>query len=128
MFHYFLMETPQGKKALDYVTKRGLTKETIQKFKLGYAPADHKGLKKFLLEKNFSADFLNKSGLFSQKYPDYSFFSDRLMFPIFNRKGQVVAFGGRVPPLTSCALLSAPYVIRPSFSISSRNALQAGSI
>lgn len=98
MFHYMLVETPQGKKALDYITKRGLTRETIEKFKLGYAPADTKWLHKFLLGKNFSAEFLAKSGLFSQKYPDYSFFADRLMFPIFNRKGQVVAFGGRVLP------------------------------
>ena len=98
MFHYFLMETPQGKKALDYVTKRGLTRETIEKFKLGYAPADRKWLWHFLREKNFSAEFLAKSGLFSSKYPEYSFFSDRLMFPIFNRRGQVVAFGGRVLP------------------------------
>ena len=98
MFHYFLMETPQGQKALEYVTKRGLTKETIEKFKLGYAPADRKWLFKFLRGKNFSAEFLGKSGLFSQKYPEYSFFSDRLMFPIFNRRGQVVAFGGRVIP------------------------------
>ena len=98
LFHYFLMETAQGKKALEYIKKRGLTDETIKKFKLGYAPADRKWLKQFLLSKNFSQDFLNKSGLFSQKYPDYSFFSDRLMFPIFNRKGQVVAFGGRVIP------------------------------
>jgi len=98
MFHYFLMETEQGKKALDYVSARGLTVETIKKFKLGYAPADRKWLHKFLLSKNFTADFLAKSGLFSQKYPDYSFFSDRLIFPIFNRKGQVVAFGGRVLP------------------------------
>ncbi|MCQ2592602.1 MAG: DNA primase [Treponema sp.] len=98
LFHYFLMETEQGNKALEYISKRGLTKETLEKFKLGYAPADRKWLKKFLLSKNFSPDFLNQSGLFSQKYPDYSFFSDRLMFPIYNRKGQVVAFGGRVIP------------------------------
>lgn len=98
MFHYFLMETEQGKKALNYVTNRGLTKETIEKFKLGYAPADRKWLKGFLNKKNYSNEFLSKSGLFSQKYLDYSFFSDRLMFPIFNRKGQVVAFGGRVLP------------------------------
>ena len=98
MFHYMLTETEQGKKALEYVTKRGLTLETIKKFKLGYAPADRKWLRGFLRKKNYSDDFLNKSGLFSQKYPDYSFFSDRLMFPIFNRKGQVVAFGGRVLP------------------------------
>lgn len=98
MFHFMLMETESGKKALEYITKRGLTEETIVKFRLGYAPADRKWLKSFLKKKNFSDDFLNKSGLFSQKYPDYSFFSDRLMFPIFNRKGQVVAFGGRVIP------------------------------
>ena len=98
MFHYFLMETPQGQKALEYVSKRGLTKETIEKFKLGYAPADRRWLFQFLRSKNFSAEFLAKTGLFSQKYPEYSFFSDRLMFPIFNRRGQVVAFGGRVIP------------------------------
>lgn len=98
MFHYLLMETDSGKKALEYIKKRGLTEETLKKFKLGYAPADRKWLKQFLLKKNFSEDFLRQSGLFSQKYPDYAFFSDRLMFPIFNRKGQVVAFGGRVIP------------------------------
>ena len=98
MFHYLLMETDQGKRALEYITSRGLTKETIQKFKLGYSPADRKWLRKFLLGKNYSQEFLDKSGLFSQKYPDISLFSDRLMFPIFNRKGQVVAFGGRVIP------------------------------
>ncbi|MCR4733678.1 MAG: DNA primase [Treponema sp.] len=98
MFHYLLMETEQGKKALDYVEKRGLTSETIEKFKLGFAPADTRWLKSFLRKKNYSDEFLAKSGLFSSKYPDYSFFANRLMFPIFNRKGQVVAFGGRVLP------------------------------
>ncbi len=98
MFHYILTETEQGKKAFDYVKKRGLTDETIKKFKLGFAPANRKWLKEFLLKKNYTNEFLNKSGLFSQKYPDYSFFSDRLIFPIFNRRGQVVAFGGRVLP------------------------------
>lgn len=98
LFHYFLLETEQGKKAREYIAKRGLSDDIIKKFKLGYAPQDRKWLRKFLKSKNFSDEFLNKSGLFSQKYPDYSFFSDRLMFPIFNRKGQVVAFGGRVLP------------------------------
>lgn len=96
MFHYFLMETEQGKFALDYIKKRGLTEETIKKFKLGYAPADRKWLKKFLLSKNFSKEFLDQSGLFSFKYPDITLFSDRLMFPIFNRNGKVIAFSGRI--------------------------------
>lgn len=98
LFHYFLLETEDGKKARDYIAKRGLSEEIVKKFKLGYAPADRKWLKNFLRKKNFSDEILNKSGLFSQKYPDYSFFADRLMFPIFNRRGQVVAFGGRILP------------------------------
>ena len=95
MFHYFLLETPQGKSALEYITSRGISLETIKKFKLGFAPIDRKWLKNFLLKKNFSNEFLLNSGLFSKKYPDVAFFSNRLMFPIFNRRGQVVALGGR---------------------------------
>ena len=94
-FHYLLLETETGKFALDYITKRGLTKETLEKFKIGYSPSDRKWLKTFLLKKNYSEVFLRNSGLFSKKYPDYAFFSDRLMFPIFDRKGDVVALGGR---------------------------------
>lgn len=95
MFHYFLIETPQGKSALEYITSRGISLDTIKKFKLGFAPIDRKWLKNFLLKKNFSNEFLLNSGLFSKKYPDIAFFSNRLMFPIFNRRGQVVALGGR---------------------------------
>lgn len=94
-FHYLLTQTESGKFALDYIKKRGLSMETIEKFKLGYAPSDRLWLKKFLKSKNFTDEFLQKSGLFSEKYPDIAFFSDRLMFPIFDRRGQVVAFSGR---------------------------------
>ncbi len=96
MFHYLLTQTSQGKSALDYISNRGLSMETIQKFKLGYSPADRRWLKKFLLSKNFSNEFLSKSGLFSEKYPDISIFSGRLMFPIFDKNGEVVAMGARL--------------------------------
>ena len=96
MFHYILTESTQGKHALDYLIKRGVSPEIIKKFKLGYAPADRRWLKGFLKQRNYSEPFLAKSGLFSKNYPDIAFFSDRLMFPIFNRRGQVVAFGGRI--------------------------------
>lgn len=96
MFHYMLTETEQGKAALEYILNRGLTLETIQKFKLGYSPSDRHWLKKFLLSKNFSNEFLNKSGLFSTKYNDISIYSGRLMFPIFDKNGEVVALGGRL--------------------------------
>jgi DNA primase len=96
LFHYLMTQEAGGKFALDYIVGRGLTMETIVKFKLGYSPADRHWLKKFLRNKNFSDEFLDKSGLFSKKYPDTAFFSDRLMFPIFDRRGDVVAFGGRL--------------------------------
>ncbi len=95
-FQFFLKESEMGRFALDYLYERGVSKEIIDKFQLGYSPADRTWLKKFLLSKNYSKEFLNESGLFSKKYPDIAFFSDRLMFPIFNRKNQVVAFGGRI--------------------------------
>ena len=95
MFHYMLTETPQGKSALEYITGRGIRLETVKKFNIGYSPADRMWLKQFLLKKNFSRDFLERSGLFSKKYPDIAFFSNRLMFPIYNRYGNTAAFGGR---------------------------------
>ncbi len=98
MFSYFLLETEQGKEALKYALNRGLSREIIEKFKLGFAPADRRWLKAFLRKKNYSDAFLAKSGLFSKNYPDITIFSNRLMFPIFNRKGQVVAFSGRAMP------------------------------
>ena len=95
-FHYMLTQTEQGKFAYNYIKERGLTDETIEKFKLGYSPNDRYWLKKFLKGKNYSENFLNESGLFSKNYKDICLFSDRLMFPIFNRNGKVVAFGGRI--------------------------------
>ncbi len=95
MFHYLLMETDAGKFALDYISRRGISREILEKFRIGYAPQDRLWLKKFLLSKNFTPEFLKNSGLFSSRYPDISFFSDRLMFPIFDKKGDVVAMGGR---------------------------------
>ena len=94
-FHYMLTKTRAGKFALDYALSRGLSMETIEQFKLGYSPRDRGWLKSFLLKKNYSEEFLQGSGLFSRNYPDMAFFSDRLMFPIFDKQGEVVAFGGR---------------------------------
>ncbi len=95
-FHYLLTQSPQGQAALKYLEGRHVSPEIIEKFKLGYAPADRRWLHDFLTKKGYSREFLEKSGLFSKKYTEVAFFSDRLMFPINNRKGQVVAFGGRI--------------------------------
>ena len=95
-FHYCLTSTKEGEKALSYLKNRGVTDDIAEKFMLGYAPADRKWLRKFLKSKSYSDEFLDESGLFSKKYRDISFFSNRLMFPICDKNGKVVAFSGRI--------------------------------
>ncbi|MDR2103685.1 MAG: DNA primase [Treponema sp.] len=95
-FHHILMEKPQGRSAKDYILSRGVSADTIDRFRLGYAPADRRWLFSFLMKKGYSESFLASSGLFSEKYPGLSFFSDRLIFPIADRQGRTVAFGGRL--------------------------------
>ena len=95
-FHYCLTSTKEGEIALNYIRSRGVTDEIAEKFLLGYAPADRRWLRKFLKSKSYSDDFLDESGLFSKKYKEISFFSNRLMFPICDKNGKVVAFSGRV--------------------------------
>jgi DNA primase len=95
-FHAIFKDFPAAAHARDYLARRGISEESIEAFQIGYAPADRYWLKKFLLTKNFSEQILEKSGLFSRKYPDSAFFSDRIIFPIYNGSGRVVAFGGRL--------------------------------
>ncbi|MDR2795956.1 MAG: DNA primase [Spirochaetaceae bacterium] len=95
-FSYILMETPEGGEALNYVRGRGISDESIRRFRLGYAPADPFWLYRFLLDKGYSAPFLAESGLFTKANPHRAFFSDRLIFPIADRQGRIAAFGGRI--------------------------------
>lgn len=95
-FRYLLTSTEQCQEVREYLASRGINEETAEKFKLGYAPRDRFWLKNFLRKKNYSDEFLNESGLFSKKNLDVAFFSDRLMFPICDRMGNVVAFSGRI--------------------------------
>ena len=96
-FHHLLMEKPEGEAAKHYILDRGIHIETIKDFRLGYSPQDRSWLFGFLSKKGgFSQEFLAASGLFSKKYPKSAFFSGRLMFPITDRQGRTVAFGGRI--------------------------------
>jgi len=98
-FRHFLMERPEGKPALDYLMSRKISVQMIERFNLGYAPANRDWLYQFLRGKGYSEEFLDDSGLFSTNYKGKAFFSDRLMFPIADRRGRVVAFGGRTIPV-----------------------------
>ena len=97
-FQHFLREKPEGKAALGYIQERGISADIIERFKLGYAPQDRDFLHKFLKQKGYSDDFLDKSGLFSSRYRTIPLFSGRLMFPIADKQGRIVAFGGRAMP------------------------------
>ena len=94
-FHHFLLKRPESEQVMRYIISRGISIEMIERFRLGYSPADRNWLHKFLVEKNYSGEFLASSGLFSSRYPEMSLFSGRLMFPIADRQGRIVAFGGR---------------------------------
>lgn len=89
--------TPQGKPALDYLIKRGLSEETIKKFQLGYAPDTKNSLKNYLKSENISDELLNAAGLVveSEGRESIDRFRGRIIFPIHNLYGRVIAFGGR---------------------------------
>ena len=83
---------------LKYLLERGLSKEVISTFRLGCVANDANSLKHYLLNKNYSIDLLLEAGLIiksKQNQDYYDRFRNRIMFPISNYKGQVIAFGGR---------------------------------
>ena len=84
---------PEGQEALSYIHKRGFSDEMIKKYRLGYAPKNNLIANKFATLKQ---DKLLSTGLCRRgDYGMYDFFRDKLMFPIFNAHGQVIAFSGR---------------------------------
>jgi DNA primase len=95
-FHYILLQTEEGRFARDYLFGRGVSPEIVDKFHLGYTPADRYWLADFLRKQGYSDKFLAESGLFGKGKLDYPFFHDRLMFPINDKNGKTVAFGGRI--------------------------------
>ncbi len=94
-FVFYLKESKEGERAREYLRKRKVSAEMIDKFSLGYAPSNTDFLYSFLQKKGYSAEFLQKAGLFSQKKPRWPLFADRLMFPIRDRQGRIIAFSGR---------------------------------
>lgn len=96
-FHQCLIKTESGKKARDYLEKRGISSEIWSKFYLGYAIPGWQNLTGVLRQKEIRlelADNLGLVGFGENGY--YDRFRDRLIFPIFDPKGNVCGFGGRV--------------------------------
>ena len=96
-FRRQMLETEAGKKALDYVHKRGLSDETIKNWGLGYAPDSWNALLDHLLAKGYNRELILQAGLLTEGEEGrvYDRFRDRLMFPIRNPYGKMAGFGGR---------------------------------
>jgi DNA primase len=91
-----LHDSPEGKVAAAYLEDRGLDREAMKRFGLGFAPSSGDALLRFLKQK-YPEKLLDVSGLISrdQSGRAYDRFRRRIMFPIANEGGKVVAFGGR---------------------------------
>lgn len=92
---------PENRHALDYFLNRGLTVNTIRRFGLGYAPDDWRRLINHLREKGYTEQELVLANLARRsdkngKASYYDNFRNRVMFPIIDLRGNVIAFGGRV--------------------------------
>ena len=97
-FHQRLLNGSGGAPARAYFAKRGLTRDIIERFKLGYAPAGWDNLLNHLQKKSISPRVVEQAGLIVRKQAGgyYDRFRNRIMFPITDVAGRVIAFGGRV--------------------------------
>jgi len=94
-FRHIFVNSDGAEQARRYMRGRKISEEVLERYEVGYAPADRRWLFNFLRNKQYSPQFLAQTGLFSRQYPEVALFSDRVMFPIHARGGQVVGFGGR---------------------------------
>ncbi len=97
-YAYQLSNSSKGKQALDYLTRRGISEESIENFMLGYAGEEWTGFFNFARKKGVPDDLVIKAGLVSpgREKGHYDRFRNRIIFPIFNMVGRIAGFGGRV--------------------------------
>lgn len=96
-FYHKALFSPQGKKALDYLKKRGTSASTIKHFGLGYSPTNGYALVDYLKKRGYNREDMILSNLAfkSRNLKETDRFRDRLMFPIIDIRGNVIAFGAR---------------------------------
>jgi len=97
-FYFSCLASEKGREALKYLHSRGLSNRIIRQFGLGYAPDEWSSLSDHLLREGFEESILIQSGLAikSKNGGLIDRFRGRIIFPIFDIRGNVVAFGGRV--------------------------------
>jgi DNA primase len=94
-FQYIFHNSSSAEQARNYIHARGINDEIIAEFQLGFAPYDFHWLYNFLQKKNYSAQFLKESGLFSKNKSSFPLFINRLIFPVFSVRDEIIGFSGR---------------------------------
>lgn len=109
------LSATSGLVAKDYIEKRGLKPETIRNFRIGYAPDERNGLYNHLLKAGFPQSLQAEAGLIgvSEQGSPYDRFRGRVMFPIRNPSGKVIAFGGRLLASTPATKALPKYLNSP---------------
>ncbi len=109
-FYYSELWKPENVKVQQYFAKRGLTRKTMNRFGLGFAPDSFFATMDAMKEKGYTQDELLACGLVakSEKGNLYDKFRNRVMFPIFDLRGNVIAFGGRVMDDSKPKYLNSP--------------------
>ncbi|TGD23095.1 DNA primase [Companilactobacillus suantsaicola] len=98
LYSHILLKTENGSQALKYLNNRDLNQDLIETFNIGYAPSNNDLLLQFFKGRNISEDVLKRSGLFAENQAGELFdrFRDRIMIPITDESGNIIAFSGRV--------------------------------
>lgn len=94
-FRYLFCNSESAAAARSYMQRRSVSNDILETYAVGYAPPDATWLHGFLRRKQYSAEFLNGTGLFTRRDATKALFQDRIIFPIHSARGDVIAFGGR---------------------------------
>lgn len=94
-YHENLKKNLTNRNVQDFIKKRNINEEIIEKFFLGYAPDDSQFLIKVLKKRGIELKLANEIGLIKKEKNFYDTFRNRIIFPIRNLKGEIIAFGGR---------------------------------
>lgn len=99
-YHEILMNQKTGARAKEYMASRGVTEKIMEEFTIGYAPHSWETLSLWLKNKGYTEEEMVASGMVGKKDKGGTFdrFRGRVMFPISDAQGRVVAFGGRIVP------------------------------
>ena len=112
-FFYDNLQGPNGGKAKQYLLSRGLSEKNIKHFGLGYSLDRFDSVLNFLLSKGYSREEILDSGLVKENDSKkiYDRFRNRVMFPIFDLRGNVIGFGGRVMDDSKPKYLNSPEIL-----------------